>query len=216
MMQEFVQEIKNTVSKNLKGVHTAMPGEILSYDPATGLATVQPKMKYKKPDGTTIDFPQVTGAGIAVLRDQAILYHKDVGLVSEVFTPQVLNKIPAAHLAIGHVRYSTTGATAKKTPSRCLIIVGEQSLDYWMYGQETSTDLSFDMTNAMCIPGLFAKANSVAGEAYNQNAIIVDVNGTRLTVKGGSVQVDAATITMNGNVTVNGNFTTQGGVVNLN
>ena len=85
-----------------------------------------------------------------------------------------------------------------------------------MYGQETSTDLSFDMTNAMCIPGLFAKANSVAGEAYNQNAVIVDVNGTRLTVKGGSVQVDAATITMNGNVTVKGNFTTQGGVVNLN
>ena len=61
MMQEFVQEIKNTVSKNLKGVHTAMPGEILSYDPAKGLATVQPKMKYKKPDGTTIDFPQITG-----------------------------------------------------------------------------------------------------------------------------------------------------------
>ena len=56
----------------------------------------------------------------------------------------------------------------------------------------------------------------MAGEAYNQNAVIVDVNGTRLTVKGGSVQVDAATITMNGNVTVNGNFTTQGGVVNLN
>ncbi|WP_195282312.1 amidophosphoribosyltransferase [Harryflintia acetispora] len=54
------------------------------------------------------------GAGIAVLRDQAILYHKDVGLVSEVFTPQVLNKIPAAHLAIGHVRYSTTGGNRKE------------------------------------------------------------------------------------------------------
>ena len=183
MMQEFVQEIKNTVSKNLKGVHTAMPGEILSYDPATGLATVQPKMKYKKPDGTTIDFPQVNGV--------------------PVWFPQGNNQ-------------KATIAYPVKPGDGCLIIVGEQSLDYWMYGQETSTDLSFDMTNAMCIPGLFAKANSVAGEAYNQNAIIVDVNGTRLTVKGGSVQVDAATITMNGNVTVNGNFTTQGGVVNLN
>lgn len=46
--------------------------------------------------------------------------------------------------------------------------------------------------------------------------MVVDVKGTKVTVKAGSVQVDAGTITLNGNVTVNGNFTTQGGVVNLN
>lgn len=49
------------------------------------------------------------GAGIAVLKNGSLLYHKDVGLVSEVFTPNVMKMLPQAHMAIGHVRYSTTG-----------------------------------------------------------------------------------------------------------
>ncbi|MBI4795731.1 MAG: class II glutamine amidotransferase [Deltaproteobacteria bacterium] len=36
--------------------------------------------------------------------------HRGLGLVSEVFNPQVLEHLPG-HLAIGHVRYSTTGST---------------------------------------------------------------------------------------------------------
>lgn len=103
-----------------------------------------------------------------------------------------------------------------KAGDGCLIIVAEQSIDYWLYGQETDTDLDFDLTNSICIPGLFAKANPVMAEACNGNAVVVDVKGTKVTVKSGAVQVDAATITLNGNVTVKGNFTTTGGVVNLN
>ncbi|MCI8623429.1 MAG: amidophosphoribosyltransferase [Provencibacterium sp.] len=53
------------------------------------------------------------GAGIAVLREHSILYHKNVGLVSEVFTRPVLEKLPHAHCAIGHVRYSTTGSNTR-------------------------------------------------------------------------------------------------------
>lgn len=54
------------------------------------------------------------GAGIAALRDGSILYHKDVGLVSEVFSREALQKLPDARMAIGHVRYSTTGVNARK------------------------------------------------------------------------------------------------------
>ena len=57
MMQEFVQEIQNTVQRGLRGIHTAMPGQIVSFDAAKGVATVKPAMKFKKPDGTTVDFP---------------------------------------------------------------------------------------------------------------------------------------------------------------
>lgn len=49
------------------------------------------------------------GAGIAVLNKNAILYHKKQGLVSEVFTNQVLAKLPKSEVAVGHTRYSTTG-----------------------------------------------------------------------------------------------------------
>lgn len=49
------------------------------------------------------------GSGIAVISDNTILYHKNVGLVSEVFTGKVLEKLPKSTVAIGHNRYSTTG-----------------------------------------------------------------------------------------------------------
>lgn len=42
---------------------------------------------------------------------------------------------------------------------------------------------------------------------------MVDAKGTRLTVKPGEVIIDAAKITMNGNVTVNGKVTTTGDTV---
>ena len=48
MMQEFVQEVTDTVKDTLKGVHTAIPGSIVSFDPGTGLATVLPTMKYQE------------------------------------------------------------------------------------------------------------------------------------------------------------------------
>ena len=54
------------------------------------------------------------GAGIAVLKNGSILYHKDIGLVNEVFTPQVLEHLPSARMAIGHVRYSTTGTNSRE------------------------------------------------------------------------------------------------------
>ncbi|MDR2634497.1 MAG: amidophosphoribosyltransferase [Clostridiales bacterium] len=49
------------------------------------------------------------GAGIAVLKGRTIICHKDVGLASEVFTGEILKKMPASTLAVGHTRYSTTG-----------------------------------------------------------------------------------------------------------
>lgn len=50
------------------------------------------------------------GAGIAVIKGNAILYHKDTGLVNEVFSKDVMEKMPKSNLAVGHVRYSTTGS----------------------------------------------------------------------------------------------------------
>lgn len=54
------------------------------------------------------------GAGIAVLKGNSILYHKDVGLVSEVFHPAVLERLPHSNFSIGHVRYSTSGGNCKE------------------------------------------------------------------------------------------------------
>jgi amidophosphoribosyltransferase len=46
----------------------------------------------------------VTGDGCRVRQ------HRGLGLVADVFNPEILDNLPG-HLAIGHVRYSTTGST---------------------------------------------------------------------------------------------------------
>ena len=165
MLQEFVQEITNTVQKNLQGVHTAFPGVLTAFDPSTGLANVQPKMKFRKPDGTTIDYPQITGVPV-------------------VF-PQSMGQ-------------KATIAYPVKAGDGCLVVVAEQSIDYWMYGQETETDLAFDPSNSICIVGMFVPANAVMKDACDQNAVIVDVSGTRFTVKSdGLIQADCKKFVIN-------------------
>jgi amidophosphoribosyltransferase len=49
-------------------------------------------------------------AGIAVSNGRQILVYKDMGLVSQVFDDSTLESLKG-HLAIGHSRYSTTGAS---------------------------------------------------------------------------------------------------------
>jgi Glutamine phosphoribosylpyrophosphate amidotransferase len=52
-------------------------------------------------------------AGIAVNDEGTILQHKDMGLVPEIFNEVVLNHLKGK-IAIGHVRYSTTGASMRE------------------------------------------------------------------------------------------------------
>ena len=179
MMQEFVQQINNSIKKEIRGMHTAMPGTIVSFDPGKMLATVLPGMKFKKPDGKTIDYPQITGV--------PVVFPQGAGQQCTVAFPV-------------------------KAGDGCLIVIAEQSLDYWMYGQETATDLAFDMTNAMCIPGLFAKSNAAVQAACSANAVVIDAKGTRITVKGGSVEINAAEVKINGNLTVSGSVRSVGDV----
>ena len=49
--------------------------------------------------------------GIVVNDDGVFASHKDLGLLSEVFSRDILSRLPHGHMAIGHVRYGTTGGT---------------------------------------------------------------------------------------------------------
>jgi amidophosphoribosyltransferase len=48
-------------------------------------------------------------AGIAINEDRNIRYHKDLGLVHEVFDEGTLARLGEGQIAVGHVRYATTG-----------------------------------------------------------------------------------------------------------
>ena len=52
--------------------------------------------------------------GIVINDDGMFSSHKDLGLVSEVFTSDTLSRLPRGKMAVGHVRYGTTGGTNRR------------------------------------------------------------------------------------------------------
>lgn len=60
------------------------------------------------------------GAGIAVADGASARLHKGVGLVTQVFTPERLAPLTGLH-AIGHTRYSTTGAPSVRNTQPFLV-----------------------------------------------------------------------------------------------
>ena len=56
--------------------------------------------------------------GIAINVDGVITGHRDLGLVNEVFTPQVMDGLPkGGKMAVGHVRYATSGQRVRAPQS---------------------------------------------------------------------------------------------------
>lgn len=51
--------------------------------------------------------------GIVVNDDGVLNYYKDTGLVNDVFTPDILNNLGEGNMAVGHVRYGTTGTDGR-------------------------------------------------------------------------------------------------------
>ena len=61
---DIAQNIEDMISNGISGIHTACPATILSFDAGTCIATVKPFMSYYKSDGTTIDYPVVSGVPV--------------------------------------------------------------------------------------------------------------------------------------------------------
>ena len=59
-------------------------------------------------------------AGMAVADGHTMSIHKGVGLVSQVFTSSVMDKL-SGHCAIGHTRYSTTGSSSERNAQPFMI-----------------------------------------------------------------------------------------------
>ncbi|MFP5415842.1 MAG: amidophosphoribosyltransferase [Actinomycetes bacterium] len=78
-------------------------------------------------------------AGIAVSNGERIMVFKDMGLVSQVFDEPTLNSL-TGHLAIGHDRYSTTGASVWKNAQPTYRATPNGGLALAHNGNLTNTD----------------------------------------------------------------------------
>ena len=158
MLPEFTQAIRQNITHMINGIHTAFPGKIEKYDPEKNLASVQPVMKYRKPNGDILDYPLLTGV--------------------PVWFPQVFGQ-------------KATITYPVKEGDECLVIIAERPIDYWLFEKETKTDLMFDLTEAVCIPGLFAKPNPLAEKAVTDEAIILQLKDTYIEIKKDDIRLDS-------------------------
>lgn len=64
MLQEFTSEVEKTAKAVTNEIHTALPGEIVSYNASSGTATIKPIGKYVTSDGKKLEYPVITEAPV--------------------------------------------------------------------------------------------------------------------------------------------------------
>lgn len=138
-------------------------------------------------------------------------YNESTGMVNVLpygtFHCQDGRRIP--YPVISDVPVVTTGVCNAsvvipiKPEMDCLLVISEQSLDAWLYGTETPSNLSYDLTNAIAIPGL-AKVPVPAQIEANQSDSVMIVNGAA------RISVSPSGITISGNVNIDGDIVCSG------
>jgi amidophosphoribosyltransferase len=101
-------------------------------------------------------------AGMAVSDGETIFVEKDMGLVTNVFTPYSLAALQG-HLGIGHTRYSTTGASERRNAQPVYREVGEAGFALGHNG---------NLTNS---PTLAAAAGMLPGMATTDTDVVAEL-----------------------------------------
>jgi len=185
MLQQFTQEIKNLFLTMAREMHTAIPGHIESFDADTCEADVLPYGMFRKPDGSLLAYPKLTGVPVYFMQGTG---------------------------------QGATFVFPVKPGDECLLIFCEQTLDTWLTKAESQTDLSFDLSNAIALVGLFARANPLVKVAVDRDAVIIDRGGTRITMLPsnqleiiGNTSI-VGTLTVSSNAHIRGNMQVDGTV----
>jgi amidophosphoribosyltransferase len=90
-------------------------------------------------------------AGIAVSNGQQILVYKDMGLVSQVFDENTLDSLKG-HLAVGHSRYSTTGASTWQNAQPTFRPTVDGSIALGHNGNLINTHELVELVDALPVP----------------------------------------------------------------
>lgn len=110
-------------------------------------------------------------AGMAINDDGVITSHKDVGLVSEVFTPEILEHLGPGSMAVGHVRYATTGRKSRTNAQPMVInhVKGSMALAH-----------NGNLTNAAELREKLELSGAIFHTTSDTEVIAYTITGTRL------------------------------------
>lgn len=91
-------------------------------------------------------------AGIAVNEDGVFRYHRDLGLVHEVFRKENLDSLGEGQIAVGHVRYSTSGVSNRANAQPVVVRHTKGSMALCHNGNlVNSYELRAELENEGCI-----------------------------------------------------------------
>ncbi|WP_203336384.1 amidophosphoribosyltransferase [Nocardioides limicola] len=113
-------------------------------------------------------------AGIAVSNGRQILVYKDMGLVSQVFDESTLESL-RGHVAIGHCRYSTTGAPTWHNAQPTFHPTAEGSIALAHNGNLINTAELADILAARNLDAELDLHLRMPGETTNDTAIVTQL-----------------------------------------
>ena len=89
----------------------------------------------------------------------------------------------------------------------CLLIFSEQALDYWKNNGVSSSEMKFALSNAIAIPGLYAKPSPDIKEAIDTDSIIIRNGDNKISLSGAKIAI-SGDIELDGNLTLTGEIKT--------
>jgi amidophosphoribosyltransferase len=111
-------------------------------------------------------------AGIAVSDGQTITVSKDMGLVSQVFDERRIAPLDG-HLAIGHVRYSTTGSSSWRNAQPIYRSVGDAGFALGHNGNLTNTVELAEQLGML--PGLMSGEGDIGLDSTTDSALVAEL-----------------------------------------
>ena len=129
------------------------------------------------------------GCGITVNDDGVLHTHKDIGLLNDVFTSETLHSLGYGNMAIGHVRYGTTGGRSRENcqPMQVNHIKGAMSVVH-----------NGNLTNAAALRKQLELSGSIFHSTSDTEVIAYMITKERLTCPSIETAVEAAAEVLDG------------------
>ena len=193
-----VKQIKQMMQDSIRGVHTSIPGKITSVDSANNTVCIQPSGKFRKADGSYLDYPELKDVPIVQMQgagQKATIQYpikKDDG-VMVFFSEQQLEPWKKDQEPNTELRHDLTNAIAIpglfQKPNDAHTEACDNDAIIIKYGDDTK---------------ITAKADSV--EIKQKDVTIV--------LEGGQVKINAPSdVEIEGNVKVKGDINATGDIV---